>query len=53
MKNTIQFLIQNTDVLKKVKEGKASLVGISIEEQEAILNVFFNEQDKQKVYYWQ
>ena len=44
MQDVIQFLINNADVLLKVKEGTASLVGVSAEELKAILEVFFGDQ---------
>lgn len=53
MQDIVQFLIDNTDVLEKVKEGTASLVGVTGEEVKAILEVFFNEQIAPKVYYWE
>ncbi|WP_074018138.1 competence pheromone ComX [Massilibacterium senegalense] len=53
MQDTIQFLINNADVLSKVKEGTASLVGVSAEELKAILEVFFEGHVTQKAYYWQ
>ncbi|WP_084787834.1 competence pheromone ComX [Anaerobacillus alkalidiazotrophicus] len=42
MQEIIQFLIKNPDVLERVKNGLASLVGVSYEEVAAILNVFTN-----------
>lgn len=53
MQDIIRFLINNTDVLHKVKEGEASLVGISPEELKAILQVFDDGQATPKTYYWQ
>ncbi|MFC4387854.1 competence pheromone ComX [Gracilibacillus marinus] len=54
MQQIIQFLINNGDVLSKVKEGKASLVGVSSEEQKAIVEVFFEQHDNlDSYYYWQ
>ena len=52
MQDVIQFLINNADVLLKVKEGTASLVGVSAEELKAIMEIFFGDQITQKVYYW-
>ena len=40
MQDVIQYLINNADVLLKVKEGTASLVGVSPEQLKAILEVF-------------
>ena len=53
MQDVIQFLINNADVLMKVKEGTASLVGVSAEDLKAILEVFFNGQIAPTAYYWQ
>lgn len=53
MLDIIQFLINNTDVLNKVKDGTASIVGVSQEELKAILEVFFDGHITPKVYYWQ
>lgn len=53
MQDVIQFLINNSDVLNKVREGTASLVGVSSEELKAILEVFFGEHIAPMAYYWQ
>lgn len=52
MQSVIQFLINNADVLNKVKEGTASLVGVNPEELKAILEVFFDGQITPRAYYW-
>jgi competence protein ComX len=52
MQDIVQFLINNVDVLIKVKEGQASLIGVSPEELKAIMEVFFDDQMTQKAYYW-
>ena len=52
MQEIIQFLINNADVLSKVKEGTASLVGVSPEELKAILEVFFDDRIVPQVKYW-
>jgi competence protein ComX len=52
MQDVIQFLINNADVLQMVKEGTASLVGVSPEELKAILEVFFDGQIVPKSYFW-
>jgi competence protein ComX len=52
MQDMIQFLINNLDVLIKVKEGTASLIGVSPEELKAILEVFSDYQKAPKAYYW-
>ena len=48
MQDVIQFLINNADVLQMVKEGTASLVGVSPEELKAIMEVFFGESNRSK-----
>ena len=48
MQDMIQFLINNLDVLIKVKEGTASLIGVSPEELKAILEVFSDHQISSK-----
>jgi competence protein ComX len=52
MQEMIQFLVNNADVLIKVKEGTASLIGVNSEEVKAILEIFFEEQVTPKSYYW-
>jgi hypothetical protein len=52
MQDVIQFLINNADVLQMVKEGTASLVGVSPEELKAILEVFSGDQILPKAYFW-
>jgi Bacillus competence pheromone ComX. len=39
-KEVVEYLMQNPDVIEKVKEGKASLTGLSEMEQQAVLDVF-------------
>lgn len=39
MQATIQYLSQHPDLMDKVKEGKASLLGVSKQESEAIVEV--------------
>lgn len=41
----IEFLMQNPDVLQKVKEGTASLIGVSVTEKFAILDVLNESKD--------
>lgn len=54
MQRMIQYLINHDDVLSKVKEGKASLVGVSSEEQKAIFEVFSEQHaNLGSYYYWQ
>lgn len=52
MQEIVQFLVENADVLGKVKEGTASLVGVSPEELKAIIEVFFDNQIAPMAYYW-
>jgi len=52
MQEIIQFLVNNPDVLVKVKEGTASLIGVNAEEVKAILDVFFGGSITPKAYYW-
>lgn len=51
MQEIIQFLVNNPDVLGKVKEGTASLVGVNGEELKAILDVIFGDAVSPKAYY--
>ena len=52
MQDVIHYLINNADVLLKVKEGTASLVGVSPEQLKAILEVFSGNQILPKAYFW-
>jgi len=52
MQEVIQFLINNGDVLNKVKEGTVSLLDVNAEEVKAILEVFFNGEFAPKAYFW-
>ena len=40
LQNVVEYLIQNPDVKEKVKEGTASLIGLTKMEQKAVLDVF-------------
>lgn len=53
MQEIIQFLINNEEVLHKVKEGTASLIGVNAEEVKAILEIFFDGAVVPKAYFWQ
>ncbi|MBE1555111.1 competence pheromone ComX [Sporosarcina limicola] len=53
MQEVIQFLVNNSDVVEKVKEGKASLLGVNAEESKAILEIFFEGQVTPNYYYWE
>ena len=48
----MQYLLDNRDVLDKVREGTACLIGVSSEELKAILEVFSADPLIQKAYYW-
>ncbi|GKU76398.1 hypothetical protein L3i20_v207950 [Paenibacillus sp. L3-i20] len=50
MAEMIKYLQKNKEVISKVKEGKASLIGISREEEKVILDSFDGERTKS--YYW-
>lgn len=39
-KEVVEYLMQNPEIIEKVKEGKASLTGLSEMEQQAVLDVF-------------
>lgn len=53
MQEMVQYLINNAEVLEKVKEGTASLVGVTAEQLKAILEVFNDGQITPKAYYWE
>jgi competence protein ComX len=40
LQNVVEYLIRNPDVKEKVKEGTASLIGLTKMEQQAVLDVF-------------
>lgn len=42
LQQMIEYLIQNPDVIEKVKSGTASFIGLSEMEQKAVLDVFGN-----------
>lgn len=48
----IQFLRDNMDIAKLLHEGKVSLVGVTAQEQEAIVEAFAEEGHADGVY-WQ
>lgn len=52
MQEIIQFLISNEEVLNKVKDGTASLVGVNAEEVKAILEIFIDGAVTPKAYIW-
>ena len=40
LQNVVEYLMQNPDVKEKVKEGTASLIGLTEIEQKAVLDIF-------------
>ncbi|WP_084780451.1 competence pheromone ComX [Bacillus massilinigeriensis] len=52
MQEVVEFLMNNLDVLAKVKEGTASLIGVSADELKAILEVFSDGITTPTAYYW-
>ncbi|WP_107942906.1 competence pheromone ComX [Metasolibacillus sp. FSL H7-0170] len=52
MMKMIQFLRDNMDIAKLLHEGKVSLVGVTAQEQEAIVEAFAEEVHADGVY-WQ
>lgn len=52
MQEIVKYLIENKDVLLKVKEGTASLMGVDSEELKALLDVFLGEHIVPSVFYW-
>jgi competence protein ComX len=52
MQEIIKFLVNNVEVLTKVKEGEACLIGVTPEESKAIVEVFSDEEKDTKRYYW-
>lgn len=53
MQEIIQFLISNEEVLNKVKDGTASLIGVNAEEVKAILEIITDGAVTPKAYIWQ
>ena len=52
MQDIIHFLVQNPDVVQKVKEGTASLVGVSLDEVKIILDLV-SDTFQMRAGYWQ
>lgn len=48
----IQFLINNEEVVSKVKDGTASLIGVNTEEVKAILEIFVDGKAIDTLQYW-
>lgn len=43
MQEIVQFLVQNPEVLEKVKNGTASLVGVGSDELKVIIEILTNK----------
>jgi len=52
LQNVVEYLIQNPDVKEKVKEGTASLIGLTKMEQKAVLDVFVSSNNISPLLYW-
>lgn len=52
LQNVVEYLIQNPDVKEKVKEGTASLIGLTEMEKKAVLDVFENSGSISPLLYW-
>lgn len=52
MQKLVQYLVNNPDVLVKVEEGNASLIGVDSGDVNAILEAFTAEKLIPKAYYW-
>jgi competence protein ComX len=51
MQEIVQFLIQNPDVLEKVTNGTASLIGVNSDELQVIIDILTNKLSF-RVDYW-
>jgi len=54
LQNVVEYLMQNPDVKEKVKEGTASLIGLTKMEQLAVFDVFeiSGSTDGPEIEYW-
>ncbi|GLC88725.1 competence pheromone ComX [Lysinibacillus piscis] len=52
MINVIQFLEKNPSVVTALKENKASLLGVTEQEQQAIVETFEGELNTKGSMYW-
>lgn len=50
MQEMVLYLAENVEALESVKNGHSNLLGVSVEEQRAILKSF--EGNEEKLYYW-
>lgn len=50
MQEMVLYLTENLEALESVKNGQSNLLGVSVEEQRAILKSF--EGNEEKFYYW-
>ncbi|PYZ98740.1 competence pheromone ComX [Alteribacter lacisalsi] len=53
MKEVVQFLLENPDLVEKVKNGTVTLIGVSKSEAEAIISVLHNKESLSgSSHYW-
>ncbi|MBD8007621.1 competence pheromone ComX [Bacillus norwichensis] len=52
MLEMVQYLLNSPDVLVKVKEGTASLIGVNEDQLKAIMDAFSGENISPKIRYW-
>lgn len=50
MELTVNYLVKNPEVIELVKKGMASLVGVTKEEEQAIINSF--DENSTRSYHW-
>lgn len=51
MQDIVQYLVENPEVVEKVKNGHASLIGVNLEDLQGLLDGFLNSA-KTVAYYW-
>ncbi|WP_427107811.1 competence pheromone ComX [Lysinibacillus xylanilyticus] len=52
MKNIINYLMKDIEVLNLLKNNKICIIGISPEENKALIDVILNEKPQFQAYYW-
>ncbi|TKI53001.1 competence pheromone ComX [Lysinibacillus mangiferihumi] len=52
MKNIINYLMKDTEVLHLLKNNKICIIGISPEENKALIDVVLNKKPQLQAYYW-
>lgn len=54
LQNVVEYLMKNPDVKEKVKEGTASLIGLTKMEQKAVVDIFGSSDSNSEVVieYW-